>query len=210
MRKSKPLTADVLAELGADRLAALLLEAAEHDAALARTLRIDVAAQDGAASAATAIDAEIKRLKRGSSLVDYQRVPAFARDLAALCATIEGPLADADPAMALESMFDFVDLAPRLIERSDDSDGHVGDTIRSACEAAALLAARATPAVSAERAAFRAYQTYLCDDYGVANGIIAAFAQALDAPTRAALCSWIEPSLRACRPLSRRIWQPGT
>ena len=80
----------------------------------------------GADSAATAIDAEIKRLKRGTSLIDYQRVPAFARDLSALCAAIEGPLADADPAMALERMFDFIDLAPRLIERSDDSDGHIG------------------------------------------------------------------------------------
>ena len=48
MRKSKPLTAEALAELGADRLAALLLDAAEHDAALARSLRIAVAARDGA------------------------------------------------------------------------------------------------------------------------------------------------------------------
>jgi hypothetical protein len=195
MRKSKPLTAEVLAELGADRLAALLLDSAVHDAALARSLRIVVAARDGADSATTAIDAEIKRLKRGASLIDYQRVPAFARDLSALCGAIEGPLADADPAMALERMFDFIDLAPRLIERSDDSDGHIGDTIRSACEAAALLAARAASALPPERAAFRAYQTYLCDDYGVADGIIAAFAQALDAPTRTALCSWIEAEL---------------
>jgi len=34
MRKSRPLTAEALAELGADRLAALLLEPAEQDAAL--------------------------------------------------------------------------------------------------------------------------------------------------------------------------------
>ena len=39
MRKSKSPTADALAELGADRLAALLLDAAEHDAAVARRLR---------------------------------------------------------------------------------------------------------------------------------------------------------------------------
>jgi signal transduction protein with GAF and PtsI domain len=45
MPKSKPLTADALAELGADRLAALLLDAAEHDATVARTLRIAVAAR---------------------------------------------------------------------------------------------------------------------------------------------------------------------
>ena len=54
MRKSKPLTADTLAELGAD-------------------------------SAAGAIDPEIKRLKRGTRLVDYKRMLAFARDLAGRC-----------------------------------------------------------------------------------------------------------------------------
>jgi uncharacterized membrane protein len=99
VRKSKPLTADALAELVADRLASLLLDAAEHDAAVARRLRIAVAARGGADSAAGVIDAEIRRLKRGTSLVDYKRMPAFARDLSALCAAIEGPLADADPGM---------------------------------------------------------------------------------------------------------------
>jgi hypothetical protein len=54
MRKSKPLTAAALAELGAD-------------------------------SAAGAIDPEIKRLKRGTSLVDYRQMPAFACDLARRC-----------------------------------------------------------------------------------------------------------------------------
>ena len=76
MRKSKPLTADTLAELGADRLASLLLDTAEDDAAVARTLQI---------AASAAIDPEIKRLKRGTSLVDYKRMPAFARDPARRC-----------------------------------------------------------------------------------------------------------------------------
>ena len=48
-------------------------------------------------------------------------MPAFAGGLSALCAAIEGPLADADPVMALARMFSFIDLAPALIERSDDS-----------------------------------------------------------------------------------------
>jgi hypothetical protein len=72
-------------------------------------------------------------------------------------------------------------------------------------------------------AAFRAYQTYLCDDYGVADGVIAVFVQALDAPVRAALCSWIEAELarlptrirlmgvfgRLLRPLCCRCSTPG-
>lgn len=195
MSKSKPLTAEALAALGAERLAALLLNAAEHDATLARTLRIAVASRDGADAATMEIDAEIKRLKRGKGFIERDRTRAFARDLSALCTAIEGPLADADPAMALERMFDFIDLAPSLIERSDDSEGHIGETIRWACSSAAELAARVAPALPPERAAFRAFQTYLCDDYGVADGIIADFAQALDGSSRAALRSWIDTEL---------------
>jgi len=75
LRKSKPLTSDALAERGADQLAVLLLDAAEHDAAMARRLRIAVAARGGADSAAAAINPKIKRLKRGTSLIDYRRMP---------------------------------------------------------------------------------------------------------------------------------------
>ena len=134
MRKSKPLTAETLAELGADRLGALLLDADDHDAALARGLRIAVAARDDADPAGAAIDAEIKRLKRGTSPIDYKRMPAFAGDLSALCTAMEGPLADADPVMALARMFSFIDLALALIERSDDSEGISATPSGAACE----------------------------------------------------------------------------
>ncbi len=143
MAKSKLLTVEALAQLGPERLAALLLDAAEHDAALARTLRIAIASGNGAASVAAEIDAEIKRLKRGRSFLDRDRVAVVARDLSRLCGAIEGPLAKADPEMALERLFDVIDLAPNLLDRSDDSDGHIGETIRAACTAAAEIAKRA-------------------------------------------------------------------
>ena len=65
MRKSKPLTADALTELGADRLAALLLDAAS----MTRRWRAGCGSRSrrGADSAAAAIDAEIRRLKRGTA-----------------------------------------------------------------------------------------------------------------------------------------------
>jgi hypothetical protein len=199
MAKTKSLTIETLSQLGSERLAALLLDAAEHDAALARTLRIAVASRNSAQSATAEIDAEIKRLKRAKGNVDWKRVPAFARDLSALCTAIEGTLADADPEAALERMFDFIDLAPSLIERCDDSDGHIGDVMRSACTAAAELAARdaSTPP---ERAAFRAYQTYLCDEYGVTDGIIAEFAQVVGPAVRAEMRAWIEADLARVPP----------
>jgi hypothetical protein len=199
MSKSKPLTPEALAQLGPERLAALLLAAAEHDAPLTLTLRIAVASSESADSAAVEIDAEIKRLKRGKGFIERDRTRAFARDLSALCTAIEGPLADADPVMALERMFDFIELAPSLIERSEDRDGHIAETIRWACSSAAQLAAPAAPALPPEGAAFRAYQTYLCDEYGVADGIIAVFAQALDGSARADCDPGLKPNCSVCR-----------
>lgn len=95
---------------------------------MALTVRVAVASQAGAASAAAEIDAEIKRLKRGTSLIDRNRVPDFVRGLSALHDAITGPLADADPEMALERIFDFIDLAPVLIDRTDD-DGQIPDVM---------------------------------------------------------------------------------
>ena len=195
MPKSRPLTAEDVSQLGAERLAQLLLDAAEGDPPLMRLLRIAVASRNGAAEAAAQIDAEIKRIKRGKASIDWQRAPAFARDLAALRDAIEGSLGDADPAMALERMFDFIDLAPSVIERCERSDGTLGDLFRGACEIAAQLAAKTASALAPERAAFRAYQTYLCDDYGVADGIVAGFARSFDTATQAAMRSWIDGDL---------------
>jgi hypothetical protein len=200
MPKSRPLTVEDVSQLGAEQLAQLLLEAAEGDQPLMRTLRIAVASRTGAAEAAAQIDAEIKRIKRGKASIDWQRAPAFARDLAALRNAIEGPLGDADPAMALERVFDLIDLAPSVIERSEHSDGTLGDLFRGACEIAALLATKAAPALAPERAAFRAYQTYLCDEYGVADGIVAAFARSFDDATREAMRSWIDADLARLLP----------
>jgi hypothetical protein len=195
MAKSRALTIEEVSQLGAEQLAQLLLAAAEDDTALMRGLRIAVASRNGAAEAAAEIDVEIKRIKRGKVSIDPQRAHDFARDLKTLREAIEGPLADADPVMALERMFDFIDLAPSVIERSENGDGVIGDLFDEACDAAAVLAAQAAPALAPERATFRAYQTYLGDEYGIADGIVAAFARILDEVSRAALRSWIEADL---------------
>jgi Family of unknown function (DUF6880) len=126
------------------------------------------------------------------------------RSLSALRDAIAGPLTDADPEMALERFFDFIDLTAALIDHSDD-DGQIADVMRSACACAAELAARANPTFPSEQSAFRAYQTYLCDDYGVADDIVAEFAQALDAAALAALREWIEGDLTRLSPRRSRL-----
>jgi hypothetical protein len=169
MAKSNTVTVEALAELGTGRLACLLLDAAENDPAPMRTLRIAVASREGAAAAAAEIDAAIQQVGRGRSFDDSRRRPTFVRELTALRDAIEGPLAGADPMTALDRMFDFIDLAPSVIERSADN-GSVGDLFRAACDTAAGLAARAVQGVPPER-------TYVPSRY-ISRGTVSVIANA--------------------------------
>jgi hypothetical protein len=198
MRKSKPLTAAALAELGPNSWPYCCSTRPSMTQRWRAGCGLRSRPRGGADSAAAVIDAEIRRLKRGTSLVDYRRIPAFARDLSALGAAIEGPLADADPGMALKRMFDFHRSAPALIERSDDSDGYIGTSsvqrarwppcwrlgLPRRCPPNAPVSARTRLIFATDR-----------------RWIIAAFAHALDAPTRTALCLWIALPVRRQRRL---------
>ena len=108
MAKAKTLTVGEVAELGTERLAALLLQAAEYDPALMHSVRFAVASRIDAAAAAAEIDQQIRSFRRSTAFVDYRQRMAFARDLGVLVDAIVGPLADLDPAGALTRMLDFI------------------------------------------------------------------------------------------------------
>ena len=199
MPKAKTLTVEAVAALGAERLAALLLEAAEHNPALMRSVRFAVASRIDAAAAAAEIDQQISSFRRSTEFVDYRKRMAFARDLCALVDAIAGPLADLDPAAALVRMLDFIALAPSIFERSDD-DGTVGEQFQTACAAVTALLERTPPGPAIEDLARRGYSLYLADDYGVADGLVAALAKGLDPQRRATLKSWIEADLARLPP----------
>src|SRR5512134_328526 len=199
MPKAKTLTPAAVAALGAERLAALLLQAAEYDPALMRSVRFAVASRIDAAAAAAEIDQQIRSFRCSTAFVDHRKRMAIARDLGALVDAIAGPLADLDPAVALVRMLDFIALTPSIFERSDD-DGTIGDQFQAACVAVATLIERTPPGPAIEDLARRGYALYLADDYGVADGLVAALAKGLDPQRRATLKSWIEADLARLPP----------
>ncbi len=67
------LTAEAVAGLGAERLAALLLEAAEHYTALLRSLRVAVASRVDASAVASEIDQQISSVRRSTAFVDRRQ-----------------------------------------------------------------------------------------------------------------------------------------
>ncbi len=74
----KKLNTETLAELGAERLAALLMELAENDATLKRRLTLEIA---GPQQAASEVRKRLGQIARSRSFVDWDRTRSLIRDL---------------------------------------------------------------------------------------------------------------------------------
>lgn len=177
MASKKTVTPDNLAALGAERLAAILVELADGDAGVKRRLRLELAAQAGGDSIAAEIGKRITALKSARSFIDWQKRRDFVRDLDLQRAMIADRVTPTRADLALDLMWRFLDLAEPVINRVDDSTGSVGDVFRSACEDLGAIAVRAKPdsAVLAERV----FTALLANDYGVYDGLVPVMLPAL-------------------------------
>jgi hypothetical protein len=177
MPSKKTVTPDNLAALGAERLAAILVELADGDAEIKRRLRLELAAQEGGDSVAAEIGKRITALRSARSFIDWQKRRDFVRDLDLQRAMITDRVAPARADLALDLMWRFLNLAEPVINRVDDSNGSVGDVFRSACEDLGAIAVRARPDPVA--LADRVYDALLANDYGVYDGLMPVMLPAL-------------------------------
>jgi hypothetical protein len=138
----KKVSPENLARLGAERLAEILVEAADLRPDLKRRLRMELAAEQGADHLALEIDRRLASLETSRGKVSWRRRASFVGDLDILRALIAERLAGLDPAMALARLWLFMDLARRLGVRVRDRDGTLGAVFAQAAgDIGALLAA---------------------------------------------------------------------
>src|SRR3954447_14554107 len=116
----KTLNLDNLEALGARRLAGLLLELAAGDAAAKRRLRLELSAEAGPEAVAADIGKRLATLRQARSFVDWQKRPAFVRDLDQQRRVILDKVAEGRPDLALELLWRFTALAGPVLERVDD------------------------------------------------------------------------------------------
>ncbi|WP_140887209.1 DUF6880 family protein [Muricoccus nepalensis] len=128
--RSRALNAEALEQLGAPRLAELLMAQAKGDPALARTLRLALAGTDGSGRLAVEVEKRLRTIGRSRGFIEWDKVRPLARELDSLRETIAGPLAATDPRAAVAQMRLLLSLADNVFERSDDGSGTLGEVFR--------------------------------------------------------------------------------
>jgi tetratricopeptide (TPR) repeat protein len=145
MASKRTLNASNLEALGAPALAELLIEVSSGNAVIQRRLRLALAAAEGADGAAREVRKRLAAIARATTFIDSAKRKALLVDLEAQHQAITGAIAAADPALALELLVRFLELAEGLMQRSSDSTGAlIGVFQRAADNLAPIAKAAAT------------------------------------------------------------------
>ena len=145
MASKKTLNAENLEALGAQRLAELLMDIAEGDAATKRRLRLELTAQEAPETVAVEVRKRLTQIARARYFADWRKARDLAADLEAQRRAIVDRVAKSDAPEALELMWRFMDLAGAVHERCDDSNGVIGELFHGACRDLGTLTQTARP-----------------------------------------------------------------
>ena len=143
----KALSAANLAALGADRLAAILMDAAGP--ALKRRLRLELAAEVGAADLALGLDQRLDSLAESRTRISWRKRPELLSELLTLKTIILHRLAPLDAKLALDRFVSWFDLASALATRVQDPKGELAFLFDAAAPELAELASRNGPDIAA-------------------------------------------------------------
>lgn len=140
---ARRLTAANLEALGAESLAALLLELSDSQPALKRRLRMELSAGIGAEALAEEIDKRLAMIAGSRAKVSWRKRPEFILDLQVVRRMIVDRLGDLDAGIATRRLWTFLDLADGLSLRVKDPRGELEQVFAAAADDMAALAPRA-------------------------------------------------------------------
>lgn len=180
-----------LADLGAERLAAILMDLST-DSYVKRALRLELFAEASPEGLALEITKRLGAIAKATSRIHWRKRAAFARDLDLHLRMIQR-LAESDPKAALALLMDFLDLASSVFDRVSQPEGVIGDVFAEARDAVGDIAAKAkvAPVDLADRVA----RLILCDDHYVFGPLIAVAAPSLGGAGQARLRERLEAVL---------------
>ncbi len=186
--------ADFLARQPKEALVALLLELARnHEAVQARLGRMQLADQPD--KLAAGFKKTLAAWKRSSKFYSYREAGEFGRDLEGWLEQVERELCPKDPPAALALFQAFIEADASWFERADDSDGVIGDAVRSACQYWLRAAARCETPVSVWPD--RLLALYLADQYGARGELLRNAGLLLDEAAQRELVAKLDAQLSA-------------
>lgn len=180
--------------MGADRLAALLMDLAEGDTAIRKRLVLAAAEAGGEDALIKALDRRLSALASSRSYIAWEKARAYASELDGLRAALAENLAPLNARAAAERLSRFIGMAPRIFERVDDSDGRLGDVFRTAVLDLAASWKRIGDYDQNTMAA-DVLSLVQADEYGVCDGLVTAAAPTLGPSGLTALADRVRAAL---------------
>ena len=197
-----------LEALGPERLAVLLMDVADGDAAIKRRLRLELAAAAGPEDLASEIDKRMETFSERRTRVHWRKHAEFVWELDSMRGAITGPLAEQNPFVALEMLWRFLALAAPVLARSNDAKGDVSAIFVAAVDALGALSVAAK--ADAQGLAERVFEALTSEGEVIIGGLTLAVLPALDTPALTWLRTQLDQVLnRRARtaPLLRRALQ---
>lgn len=173
----KTLNQTNLESLGAEQLAALLLEVSAGSADIKRRLRLELSHNLGAAELAHDVRKRLVSLRKSTSFVGWRKRKTLVKELATQVTMIVEKVAPDDPTAAFDLLWQFVEMAPFIYGRVDDSKGDVGAVFQSAVEHFHDIGPRAQ--LDINDLADRVWTAILDNGYGEWDGVISLMAPTL-------------------------------
>ena len=121
-----------LIALGADQLADLCLELGEGNAEINRRLRLELTHAAGHKALAHEVRKQLSTIQRSTSYLEWNRIWPLIHDLETQLTMIADRIAPSAPDAAFDLLWQFIELAPAIYERADDSGGSIGDVFKDA------------------------------------------------------------------------------
>jgi len=196
MARTKTVTPEALAALGAEALAEVLIAHAATDPTLRKKLGMLLAGTEGPSKLAAEIDKRIKTIGRSRSFIDWEKRKPLVQELDHLRVTIATRLARQDGARAIELLWDLIGIADAVMQRVGDGIGEVEDVFGAAMEDLGRLSA-AEPPGDGKALARRVLAYCERDGFGATDALIRHMSEALGAGGRAEIRSKTEAALDA-------------
>ena len=144
MAPKTTLNAKNLEQLGAQRLAELLIEISTGSAAHKRRLRLELAGGHSVTEVALQVRKRLGSIARARTVINWRKVKGLAADLETQRKTAIDVVAAGDPKEGLELIWQFLAIASPVLERCTADSGPLIECFHQACRHAGHLAAAAS------------------------------------------------------------------